>query len=315
MSSRIRSERIESAYQQIDPVFLHTPQFVSEPLSDLLGVKLILKVETINPIRCFKGRGADWLVSQADTAVPMVCASAGNFGQAMAFSCRKRKIPITIFASRFANTLKIERMKSLGAEIVLEGEDFDAAKEAARQFAAKKKFRFVEDGNDVETAEGAGTIGLELVSFAEKIDALLIPLGNGALFNGVATVFKNKSIGTKMIAVQASGAPAMVESWREKKIITHKSVSTIADGIAVRVPIEAALNDMQDLTDEALLVREESILKAIQLLHHHAGVVVEPSGAVGVAAILENKKFFKEKTVATILCGGNVTEKQMKERL
>lgn len=315
MSSRIRSERIESAYRQIDPVFLHTPQFVSEPLSDLLGVKLILKVETINPIRCFKGRGADWLVSQADTAVPIVCASAGNFGQAMALSCRKRKITITIFASRFANTLKIERMKSLGAEIVLEGEDFDAAKEAARQFAAKKKFRFVEDGNDVETAEGAGTIGLELGSFAEKIDALLIPLGNGALFNGVATVFKNKSVSTKMIAVQASGAPAMVESWREKKIVTHKSVSTIADGIAVRVPIEAALNDMQGLTDEALLVTEESILKAIQLLHQHAGVLVEPSGAAGVAAILENKRLFKEKTLATILCGGNVTEKQMKEWL
>jgi threonine dehydratase len=315
MSSRIRLERIESACKKIDPVFLHTPQFICEPLSDLLGVRLILKVETLNPIRCFKGRGADWLISQADLSVPIVCASAGNFGQAMAYGCRKRGIPITIFASKFANTLKIERMKSLGAEIILEGEDFDAAKEEARQFATKKKFRFVEDGNDVETAEGAGTIGLELVSFAEKIDALLIPLGNGALFNGVATVFKHKSAGTKMTAVQASGAPAMIESWQQKRTISNPHVHTIADGIAVRLPIEAALNDMKDLTDDALLVSEESILKAIQLLHQHAGLVVEPSGAVGVAAILENREFFNGKTVATILCGGNMTEKQMKEWL
>jgi threonine dehydratase len=315
MSSRIRLERIESAFRKIDPVFLHSPQFVSEPLSEIIGCQIILKVETVNPIRCFKGRGADWLVSQADSSVPIVCASAGNFGQAMAYSCRKRKIPITIFASKFANELKIERMKSLGAEMILAGDDFDSAKEEASKFAKAKNFRFVEDGNDVETAEGAGTIGLELISLSEKIDLLLIPLGNGALLNGVATVFKNKSKHTKVIAVQAKGAPAMIESWKEKKVITYEKVNTIADGIAVRVPISTALNHMKDLVDDALLVSEDAILKAIKLIHQHAGLVVEPSGAVGIAAILENKNLFKGRTAATILCGGNMTEKMMKEWL
>ncbi len=315
MSSRIHLERIEKAAQKIDPVFLHSPQFVCEPLSELLGLKMILKVETMNPIRCFKGRGADWLVSQADNSVPIVCASAGNFGQAMAYSCRKRKIPITIFAGKFANELKINRMKSLGAEMILAGDDFDAAKEEARKYAELKKLRFVEDGYDVETAEGAGTIGFELISSPEKIDLLFVPLGNGALLNGVATAFKTKSPQTKVVAVQAKGAPAMMESWKEERVISHEKVNTIADGIAVRLPIPIALQDMKGLVDDALLVKEESILEAIKLLHQHAGLVVEPSGAVGIAAILENKNIFNGKTAATILCGGNMTEKQIKDWL
>ncbi len=315
MSSRIHFKQIEQANKKIDPVFLRSPQFECEPLSKLFNSRVILKVETMNPIRCFKGRGADWLISQADKKASIVCASAGNFGQAMAFSCRKRKIPITIFASVFANPLKIERMKSLGANVILKGDDFDSAKNEARKYAAENKFQFVEDGNDVETAEGAGTIGVELISYSEKIDSLMVPLGNGALLNGVATAFKTKSPSTRIIAVQAAGAPAMIESWKARKIISHEQVNTIADGIAVREPIQVALEDMKDLVDDAWLVGEESILKAIKLIHHHAGLVVEPSGAVGIAALLENRKLASGKTIATILCGGNMTEQQMKDWL
>lgn len=315
MSSRIQFKRIAEAHQKIDPVFLHSPQFECEPLSKLLGSKIILKVETMNPIRCFKGRGADWLISQADEKTPIVCASAGNFGQAMAYSCRKRRIPITIFASTFANPLKIERMQSLGANVILKGDDFDAAKNEARKFALEKKYRFVEDGNDAETAEGAGTIGIELISHSEKFDWLFVPLGNGALLNGVATAFKTKSPSTKIIAVQAAGAPAMIESWKEQRIISHEKVNTIADGIAVREPIAVALDDMKDLVDDALPVSEESILKAMKLIHQHVGLVVEPSGAVGIAALLENKNLASGKAAATILCGGNMTEQQMKDWL
>src|SRR4029434_10170785 len=107
---RLSLERIPQAAQTIDPVFLHTPQFVSEPLSDVLGVRLALKIETLNPIRSFKGRGADFLVSQARNDVPLVCASAGNFGQAMAYACRKRGLKLTVYASASANPLKVERM-------------------------------------------------------------------------------------------------------------------------------------------------------------------------------------------------------------
>ena len=243
-----------------------------------------------------------------------MCASAGNFGQAMAYACRKTRVKVVVYASINANPYKIERMRSLGAEVVLYGGDFDAAKEEAKQQATKAGIRMIEDGLAAETVEGAGTIGLELLSEG-KLDSLLIPLGNGALFNGIARVFKELSPETRMVAVQAAGASAMVDSWKSNKIVIHEKVNTIADGIAVRLPIPETLVDMKSLADEALLVKETSIIKAMKLLHLHAGLVPEPSAAVGIAAILENRNLFEGKRVTTIICGGNLTETQIKDLL
>lgn len=280
----------------------------------MLGVELTLKIETFNPIRSFKGRGADFLLSQVSGENQLMCASAGNFGQAMAFACRKKKVKLIVYASINANAYKIERMRSLGAKVVLFGDDFDAAKEEAKHQARKSGIRMIEDGLAVETVEGAGTIGLELLR-ENKFDALLIPLGNGALFNGIARVFKELSPETRMVAVQAAGASAMVDSWKSNRIVIHEKVNTIADGIAVRLPIPETLVDMKDLADEALLVKETSIIRAMKLLHLHAGLVPEPSAAVGIAAILENRNFFEGKRVTTIICGGNLTETQIKDLL
>jgi threonine dehydratase len=314
-SHRLSLERIEQAAQTIDPVFLRSPQFVCEPLSDQLGVRLALKIETLNPIRSFKGRGADLLVSQAQGDLPLVCASAGNFGQAMAYACRKRGLRLTVFASTQANPLKIERMRGLGAEVALHGADFDAAKLEARRVAREQGARFVEDSLDIETAEGAGTIGLEWLEFPERLDALLIPLGNGAMLNGVARVIKARRPEMRVIAVQAAGAPAMIESWRAGRMIAHDQIQTIADGIGVRVPVPEALEDMRGLIDDALLVAEDTILAGMRLLHRHAGVVAEPSGAVGVAALLEQPDLFRGQLVGTIVCGGNLTVEQMRQWL
>jgi threonine dehydratase len=144
---------------------------------------------------------------------------------------------------------------------------------------------------------------------------LLIPLGNGALFNGIATVMKAQSPQTQLIGVQSIGAPAMIESLEKGKLIVYDKIQTIADGIGVRVPIQQALDDMKGLIDKGLLVKEDSILQAMKLLHSHSGLVVEPSGAVGIAAILENQNLFRNKTVGAIICGGNLTEEQMKQWL
>jgi threonine dehydratase len=206
-------------------------------------------------------------------------------------------------------------MRLLGADVILFGEDFDAAKEEARKISRQKNIRFVEDSVDIETLAGAGTIAIELTKTFSSIDVLLVPLGNGALLNGVARVMKEKSPKTKIIAVQAKGAPAMVDSWRAGKLISYEHIETIADGIGVRLPVEQALEDMKGLVDDALLVDEKSIVQAMKLLHQHAGLVVEPSGAVGIAALLENKNDFRSQQVATILCGGNLTGAQMREWL
>lgn len=308
--SRFSVDAIENAVEQIDEVFLNTPQYECETLSKFLGAKLIVKVETLNPIRSFKGRGADLLVSNSKSD-SLVCASAGNFGQAMAYSCRKKGIKLTVYASVSANPFKVERMRELGAEVILKGEDFDAAKLEAREAAAKSGGRFVEDSLDVDTAIGAGTIGLELKDYLGGIDYLLVPLGNGALINGVAKIMKTYRTGTKVIAVQAAAAPAMIESWKSGKVVTSERINTIADGIGVRIPVPQALDDMRGLVDEGLLVKEETIIEAMKLIHQHVGIMVEPSGAVGVASMLENKSQFKNRTVATILCGSNLTKEQI----
>lgn len=306
---RFTIQQIEAAQTAIDPVFQNSPQYECESLSRELGVSLFVKLETLNPIRSFKGRGADLLIQNSSQS-KIVCASAGNFGQAMAYAGRKRKVAITIFASVHANPLKIERMRSFGAEVILTGADFDAAKIEARKFAEATQSRFVEDSLDVETVIGAGTIGLE-ISKIQGLEEVLIPLGNGALLNGVATVLRTRSPQTKVVAVQAAGAPAMIESLRQGAIISHEKIDTIADGIGVRLPVAQALHDMSGLVDDMYLVKDETILQAMRLIHQHVGVIVEPSGAVGVAAILENKQTFEGKRVATIFCGSNLTQQQV----
>lgn len=363
LSPRLSLERIRAATAVIDPVFLASPQFVCEPLSDELGVELSLKVETLNPIRSFKGRGAELLAERiatsggggsdrngdgldiagarsgegasepapdrasSSTSPPhVVCASAGNFGQALAYACRKRRLSLTVFAATTANELKIARMRRLGAEVIQSGADFDAAKLAAREFAAHATANspdlrdagrrlFVEDGAAVETVEGAGTMALEWLAGAAPPDVWLVPLGNGGLLGGVAHVAKSLRPSIKIVAVQAAGAPAMIESWRAGRAIEHESIDTIADGIGVRVPVPESLDDIRGVIDEAMLVSDEQIIAAMRLVHRHLGLVIEPSAAVGVAALLADPAALRGARVGTILCGGNVTPRQMAEWL
>ncbi len=155
---------IEKAASVIDPVFLNSPQFVDEQLSAALGTRTIVKVETANPIRSFKGRGADFMLRNFDVRQKAVCASAGNFGQAIAYAGRSRGIAVEVFVPTDANPLKIARMRSFGAKVIAIGSDFDDSKQYARQHVAQNSdCIFVEDGHDPAIAEGAGTIGVELL--------------------------------------------------------------------------------------------------------------------------------------------------------
>jgi threonine dehydratase len=315
MDHRLKIENIRAAARTIDPVFLHTPQYVAESLSELLGARVVVKVETVNPIRCFKGRGADYFVSGLSRGGKLITASAGNLGQAMAYACRRRGIQLRIYASKNANPFKIERMRAFGAEVVLFGRDFDEAKIESKRAAAQLGVTLVEDSLDVETGEGAGTIGLELANFPERLDAVLVSVGNGALACGVGVALKETSPWTRMIAVQAAGAPAMIESWQQGEIVHYDSISTIADGIGVRIPIPECVEDMRGVIDAGLLVEEETLLEAMRLAHRHLGLVLEPSGAAGLAGLIEHRDEFLGKTVALILCGGNLTPEQMRQWL
>jgi threonine dehydratase len=312
MQHRLKIENIREAARLIDPVFLRTPQYYVDSLSRMLGAKILVKVETANPIRSFKGRGAEYLMSKLPKGARLLTASAGNFGQAMAYACRRRELDLTVYASVKANSFKLERMRMLGAKVVLHGEDFDEAKIEAKRVARATGVRMVEDGFDAETGEGAGTIGIELADWKEQLDAVLLPVGNGALACGVGRYLKETRPEIRVVAVQSEGAPAMLESWRRKKVVRFDSISTIADGIGVRIPIPECVRDMEGVIDEGILVEDASLIEAMRLSHEHLGIVLEPSGAAGLAAILENRDRFAEQTVAVVLCGGNLTPEQVK---
>jgi threonine dehydratase len=302
------ANNIAAAMGVIDRIFLRTPLLCDTSLDRALEMELRFKVETINPIRSFKGRGTDLLVARSRDRRTLVCASAGNFGQGLARAARKRNRPIVVFAARNANVLKVQAMRDLGAEVRQFGADFDAAKEAARRYAASVDAFYVEDGAIPEIAEGAGTMALELSELGLMPEAIVVPLGNGALATGVGTWCRHGEAGTRVIAVVAHGAPAMGLSFAAREPVSTETAETIADGIAVREPVPYAVKSTLSTVDEVLTVREESIIRAMRLLHGHLGLVVEPAGAAGFAAVLEHQTRFKGSRVAIPLCGSNVTQ-------
>ena len=306
--TRLDTARIRAARRVIDPVFLDTPLYPCEALEADLGCAVSVKLETANPVRSFKARGTEVVASRLAEHGPraVVCASAGNLGQALAWSGRGRGLDVTVVASRFATVAKLDRIRALGARLELVDGDHESARERAAAVARHEGIRLVEDSLDIETCEGAATIGLELVDAEPSFDAVLIALGGGALATGVGHVVKDLAPGTEVICVQPLGAPAMTRSWHSRRVVTTDSTDTIADGVAGRYPIPAVLDDLLLVADDAVLVREESIVAGMRMLLDHAGLVVEPSAALGIAAILEDRDRFAGRRVVTVICGSNV---------
>jgi threonine dehydratase len=307
---------IERAAAGIDAAFVRTPVVRHDDVDAWLGARVACKVETLGPIRSFKGRGADWYVrtrgeSGVDARAPLLCASAGNFGQGLAWAARTAGLPCTVFAATTANALKVARMRALGATVVQAGDDFDAAKDAARAHGAAHGIPFVEDGREPAIAVGAGTIALELCAQGGAPETLLVPLGNGALLAGVATWIRAVSPATRIVAVVASGAPAMRDSLRAGTLVRTAHVATIADGIAVREPVPEALAMLSGCWDDVVAVDDDALVAAMRGLARHAGLVVEPAGAAGIAALLAAPHGTYGARVATILCGGNVAEERI----
>jgi threonine dehydratase len=304
-------ERIAEAAEIIDPVFLQSPQYECEPLSAHLGVATVLKVECLNPIRSFKGRGTDYLMHRIEVpARGLVCASAGNFGQGMAYAARKRGHRVTVFAAVNASAIKVDRMRGLGAEVVLEGADFDAAKEAARAHSEKVGALFVEDGALAPIAEGAGTIAVELTRVHDPIDAIFVPLGDGALVTGIGVWMRRASPSTRVIGVVAEGAPAMELSWHAAKLVSTESIATIADGIAVRVPVASAVEEVRSAVDDVMHVSDAEMIVGMRALFNDAGLVVEPASSAGIAAAKKLSGELAGKRVAVIVTGGNISPEE-----
>jgi len=305
---RLRLDRVRDAVGEIDPVFLDTPALPCAPLGWTLGCSVTLKVETLNPVRSFKGRGTETVAALArgKGASRVVCASAGNLGQALAYSGARRGLEVTVVAARTANPLKLRQIAAFGADVRLEGEDIEDARLLAREIAEADGAYLVEDSLDLATCEGAATIGLELVRDDPGLDVVLVAVGGGAMASGVGYAVRSLADEVEVIGIQPVGAPAMALSWRRGTVVETDRIDTIADGVAGRCPIPEVLDDLLLVLDDVLLVREDSIEIGMHALHEHAGLVVEPSAALGIAAVLEQPERFAGRRVTTILCGSNV---------
>jgi threonine dehydratase len=310
----VTADVIAQASSRVPAVFRESPQFICEPLSARLAVPVIVKVETANPIGCFKGRGTWLAVSElaANGTVGeergVVVASAGNFGQGVAYAGRALGVPVVVFAARNALASKVEAMRHLGADVRLVGEDFDAAREAAAAHASGAGWELLVDGADPWIAIGAGSIGSEMTSAIAAgslpaVGAVFVPVGNGALVSGIGVWMRHAAPEVRVIGVQAAGAPAMTLSWRAGRAIETERVETIADGIAARVPVPEALELMLSVVDEMRLVDDDAIIAATAEMAAALPLRIEPSAGAAWAAALQRPA---DGPIALILTGGNV---------
>ncbi len=306
---------IRAAHDRIDRAFTHTPQYVHDGLSRRLGTPVIVKVETANPIRSFKGRGT-WVAVHALAGEgrigperPIACVSAGNFGQGVAYAARALGIPAIVFTSRRANPRKVERMRALGAEVIEAGEDFDAARDRSDTYATDHPVELLVDGDDPRISTGAGTIALEVTDAIASGDlpapvVVSVPVGNGALINGVGSWLRAELAGCRVVGVQAEAAAAMTLSFHTGRPIDTDSAATYADGIATRVAIARAVELMPGRVDEMRLVSDEALRDAQAILTDELGITVEGAAAASWAGLLAGP--LPDGPALVIVTGSNV---------
>jgi threonine dehydratase len=238
------------------------------------------------------------LARKLDPSRIWVCATAGNFGQGLAYAARQWDATTHIFVAPDVPPGKVERMRALGARV----EVHERPESAAREHAAASGDRLlVVDGLDPAIAEGAGTIGVELTA-TEKIDTAVVQLGDGALISGVARWLKSQG-NSKVVGVCASGAPAMAQSFAAGRPISNAGTGTVAGALAITDPVPESLARIIELVDEVVLVDDDEIQAAMTLIADSMGVLVEPAGAAGVAAVSRHSEQLSGERVAVLLTG------------
>lgn len=316
----ISIENIIKASYLLHGVAKQTPLQYNQGLSEYYQANIYLKREDLQPVRSYKIRGAYNLIAnltakQRNNGV--VCASAGNHAQGFAQSCRILGINGTIFMPTTTPKQKIKRVEKIGlnwVNIILTGDDFDAAYAAALQDCTETNRVLVPPFAHERIIEGQGTVGLEILNeFEGKIDYLFSPVGGGGLISGVGTYLKRLSPTTKIIGVEPKGAPAMYQSLKQGNVITLESIDTFVDGAAVKRVGDINFNICKHILDDIILVPEGKICTTILNLYSDDAIVAEPAGALSVAALSQYKQQIKSKNIVCILSGGNNDIERMPE--
>jgi threonine dehydratase len=296
---------VTDARERIAPVIRSTPVDRSDSLTKLVGRPVLLKPEHLQRTGSFKIRGAYNFVSRVEGASEVVAGSAGNHAQGVALAAQLTGRRATIFMPANAPLPKVEATRAYGATVRLEGSVVDECNAGARQYAEDTGAVFVPPFDDPLVIAGQGTIGLEIADDVADLEVVAVPVGGGGLVAGVATALAHTRHGTKVVGVEAEGADAMRRSVDAGRVESVHQPDTMADGIAVRAPSELTLAHVRAYVDEVVTVTEEEISRALLLLLERAKAVVEPAGAVALAAVLAGKVAGTGPALA-VLSGGNV---------
>lgn len=312
MNNSVNVQTIEEASERLNGVAKNTPLQLSKRLSSKYRANIYLKREDLQEVRSYKIRGAYNLIkslSVREKKKGIVCASAGNHAQGVAYSCKALKIHGTIFMPVITPLQKINRVRHFGdgfVEIKVAGANFDESSKQALEYAKKKKAIFVHPFDDARIISGQGTIGKELIDILGKdIDYVLCPIGGGGLVSGVGSYLKEKNQKLKLIGVEAKGAPGMETSIKAGKIVTLDTIDPFVDGVAVKTVGTQTFQIASRLIDQIILVDEGQVCSTMIELYQNEGIVAEPAGALSISALDKLAEKIINKTVVCILSGGN----------
>ncbi len=305
---------VEMAARDLAPYLAPTPLQYSRAFTDKARCYVHIKIESIQPIRAFKVRGALTKVMRLhpeERSAGVITASAGNHGQGVAYAAAAFKIPATVYVPETANPLKVEAIRRLGAQVVPAGRNYnDAYLEAIRQ-QEQGGATFVHAFDDPDVIAGQGSIAVELLRDLDDVDTVLVPVGGGGLIGGISLYLKEKRPRVKVIGAEPAGADGMRRSLAAGRIVTLERVNTIADGLAASAPGKLTFELAKRYVDEVVLVEDEEMLRAIRLMFEWEHLLAEPAGAAALAALLYHYSPGPNEKVVVVLSGANITDEVM----
>lgn len=303
----LTADDIRAAAERLRGEVVETPCLASRTLSAIAGCEVFLKFENLQFTASFKERGALNRIAQLkddERALGVLAVSAGNHAQGVAYHAQRLSIPATIVMPRFASSVKVERTRGFGAEVILQGDTFDDARAHGLELAKQRGATLIHPFDDLAVAAGQGTIALEMLTQQPEIDTLVVPIGGGGLIAGIATAARALRPGIRVIGVQTERFPAAWCALNDEDRPTGQA--TVADGIGVKAPGALTMPLIRERVDEVLLVAEDDIEQAILMLVEIEKTVVEGAGAVGLAALVKHRALFAGRKVGLVLSGGNI---------
>ena len=297
----------EEAAEKVKEATLPTNLVYSEYFSSQTGNRVYLKPENMQYTGAYKVRGAYYKISTMSEEARqkgLITASAGNHAQGVAFAAKKYGVKATVVMPTTTPLIKVNRTKGYGAEVILYGNVYDEACEYAMKLAEEKGLTFVHPFDDLDVATGQGSIAMEIIKELPTVDYILVPIGGGGLATGVSTLAKLLNPNIKVIGVEPAGANCLQESIKAGKVVTLPSVSTIADGTAVKTPGSRLFPYLQKNLDDIITVPDEDLIVAFLDMVENHKMIVENSGLLTVAALKQLD--VKDKKIVSILSGGNM---------